>query len=322
MTSTPETPAGARGAVDLTALSGGAPAPAGATAPAGAAATAPAAIPGGLLVEATDATFNSVLTSHIGVAGLLVVWSSQHPQTRDHLDTVLSVAAGYEGRVVVVGADLAAQPGLAQGIIPLIQQAFGAPSVPATFGLLQGQPVPLFPGAAPADQVRAAIDQLLDAAVRSGITGRVQLEAVEGAEEQPLPPLHQAAFEAIEAGDFEAAATAYRSALAENPKDTDAELGLAQVELLRRSQSLDATAVRAAAAADPQDLDAALDVADLDILGGHVEDAFTRLIDAVKATAGEDRDRVRARLLELFALVGNHDERVKRGRTALMNALF
>jgi putative thioredoxin len=320
MTSTADTPAGARGAIDLTGLSGTAATPsAGRPAAPG---SAPRALPEGLLVEATDATFNETLTRHIGVPGILVLWSSQHLQTLDYLDLVATTAATYDGRIVVVGVDLGTQTGLGQAMIPLIQQAFGAPHIPATFGLLQGQPVPLFPGVAPADQVRAAMDQLLEAAVRSGITGRVQLTPTGDDEEAELPPLHQAAFDAIESGDLEGAEAAYRQALAENPKDTDAELGLAQVALMKRTADVDLTAARAAAAADPSDIDAALTVADLDVLGGHIEDAFGRLVEMVRSTAGEERDRVRTHLLSLFAVVGNHDERVKKGRTALMNALF
>ncbi len=94
------------------------------------------------------------------------------------------------------------------------------------------------------------------------------------------------------------------------------------MRLLERTSGADLGAAREAAAADPSDLDAAFLVADLDLLGGHVEDAFTRLLDLVRSTAGEDRDRVRTRLLELFTVVGNHDERVRKGRTALMSALF
>lgn len=330
MTSVPQSPAGARGAVDLTSLAaagagpGSRPAASGGTA--AVAGGAAANVPDGLLFEATDATFNEALTRHIGVPGLLVLWSSQHAQTRDYLDLVVRTAATYAGRVVVVAADLGTQAGLGQALVPLIQQAFGQASIPATFGLLQGQPVPLFPGVAPVEQVREAIDQLLEAAVRSGITGRVELtggsddSAEEG--EAPLPPLHQAAYDAIEAGDLEAAATAYKQALQENPKDADAELGLAQVELMKRTEGVDLTATRAAAAADPADIDAALTVADLDVLGGHIEDAFTRLLDLIRGTVGEDRDRVRAHLVGLFNVVGSHDERVKKGRTALMNALF
>lgn len=318
MTSTPHTPAGARGAVDLTAMSGSAsPSSAGAG-------TGPrpgsSAVPEGLLVEATDATFSQALTRHMTVPGLLVLWTSQHEQTRAFRDEVVAAAARFEGRVGVVSADLATNPGMAQSLVPLVVQAFGQASIPATFGLLQGQPVPLFPGIAPAAELTMAIEQLLEAAVRSGITGRIDIGG--GPAEVPLPPLHQAAYDAIEAGDLDTAAAAYRQALAENPKDADAELGLAQVDLMRRTQGADLKAARAAAAADPGDIDAALLVADLDVLGGHIEDAFARLLDLVRASAGPERDRVRTHLVGLFNVVGNHDERVKRGRTALMNALF
>jgi putative thioredoxin len=175
----------------------------------------------------------------------------------------------------------------------------------------------------PEAEVRTVLDQLLQAAVQNGITGRVDLGPVPGApEDDEVPPLHQEAYDAIERGDYAAAVTAYEQALAENPRDHDAELGLAQVRLMERTSSVAVTAARAAAAADPTDIDAAVTVADLDVLGGHVEDAFTRLLDLVRSTAGDDRDRVRTHLLELFAVVGNHDERVRKGRTALMSALF
>jgi putative thioredoxin len=92
--------------------------------------------------------------------------------------------------------------------------------------------------------------------------------------------------------------------------------------LMKRTAGVDLAAARAAAAADPDDVEAAITVADLDVLGGHVEDAFARLIDVVKRTSGAERDRARTHLISLFDVVGNHDERVKKGRTALMSALF
>jgi putative thioredoxin len=110
--------------------------------------------------------------------------------------------------------------------------------------------------------------------------------------------------------------------LKENPADADAELGLAQVGLLQRTHDADLQTARAAAADHPTDVAAQTLVADLDLLGGHVEDAFLRLIDLVKATSGEDRERARAHLLELFSVVGSQDERVRKARTALMSALF
>ena len=65
---------------------------------------------------------------------------------------------------------------------------------------------------------------------------------------------------------------------------------LAQAQLLRRVQEADPQAVREAAAADPADVDAQMAAADLDLVGGHVEDAFGRLVDAVRRTAGDERD--------------------------------
>jgi putative thioredoxin len=57
-------------------------------------------------------------------------------------------------------------------------------------------------------------------------------------------------------------------------------------------------------------------------VGGHVEDAFGRLIETVGRTVGDDRDTVRMRLLELFEVVGPEDPRVIAARRALARALF
>ena len=325
MTQTPD-PAGLRGAVDLSSVSGGAPSGIGAPATGAPAAGGGApGVPAGLVTEVDATNLQEALTRTVQVPGLLVLWASEHPQTRALIDTVTQVAARQDGRVIVLTADLSTSPELLQAFQPLLQQAFGQPTVPATFGLLQGQPVPLFPGLADAEQVGQAVEQLLQAAVQNGITGRADLGPVPGADEDAepeLPPLHQAAYDAIDRGDLAAAATAYEQALAENPSDEDARLGLAQVRLMERTTGVDLAQARAAAAADPQDIDAALVVADLDVLGGHVEDAFVRLVDLVRTTSGDERDRVRTHLIELFGVVGNDDERVRKGRTALMSALF
>ena len=116
--------------------------------------------------------------------------------------------------------------------------------------------------------------------------------------------------------------TRYTKALALNPADGDAAVGLAQVTLMQRTAGVDLQAARAAAAEDPTDVAAQMLMADLDVLGGHIEDAFVRLIDTVRATEGDERDTVREHLVELFAVVGAHDERVLKARRALMSALF
>ena len=302
MTSHPTSSASFRGAVDLSTLSQSTPAP------------GPAA-GNGLVIEGTDGGFQAIVTSTQKVPAVVVLWSQRMPASADFVQVVTSVAASYEGRFQVVSVDVDVNPGLLQ--------AFQVQSVPMTLGLVAGQPVPLFLGAQSAEQVRVYVDELLKLAVEHGVSGRVALEAPGEAEVEPeLPPLHQEAFDAIERDDLDAAAAAYTKALALNPADGDAAVGLAQVKLMQRTAGVDLQAARAAAAEDPADVVAQMLMADLDVLGGHVEDAFVRLIDTVRATEGDERDIVREHLVELFAVVGAHDERVLKARRALMSALF
>lgn len=332
MTDQPFTAGGLRGAVDLTGLK--APAPtratqattaggdAGSAAADGGAGAAPTGIPGrsGLVVEGTDANFQEIANASVNIPLLLVLWASQVPESRAYLDTVVELAGAHAGRLQVVSVDVEQNPTLLR--------AFQVQSVPVTMGLVQGQPVPMFAGVQPAEAVRPILEEFLGLAVQHGVTGRVEVtEAVpqdgdEEPAEPPLPPLHQEAYDAIELGDLDAALAAYTKALKANPADADAELGLAQVGLMQRTEGADLQAARAAAAAAPTDVAAQSLVADLDILGGHVEDAFLRLIDLVRATSGDDREQARVHLVQLFAVVGVHDERVRKARTALMSALF
>lgn len=331
MTEQPFTAGGLRGAVDLTGLQGaaaprppqGPPAGApGGAAPAGSPGAAPTGVPGrsGLVVEGTDANFQEVANASVSVPLLLVLWASQVPESRTYLDTVIELAGAHGGRLQVVSVDVEQNPTLLR--------AFQVQSVPVTMGLVQGQPVPMFAGVQPAEAVRPILEEFLGLAVQHGLTGRVDIadaaaqDGEDEAVEPPLPPLHQEAYDAIESGDLEAAHAAYTKALKANPADADAELGLAQVGLMQRTEGADLQAARAAAAENPTDVAAQSLVADLDILGGHVEDAFLRLIDLVRATSGDEREQARVHLVQLFAVVGAHDERVRKARTALMSALF
>lgn len=311
MTEQPIASAAGRGAVDLSGMSAGGPAP---TAPGGAAPTGPA-VPAGLVREVTDADFSEALNATLRVPAVLVLWSSRLAESRTGLDQVTAVAATLGGRLQVLSCDVDTSPA--------VLQAFRIQTVPMVFGVVQGQPVPLFQGMPDEAQVRAGLDQLVQYAIQNGVTGRLELGPAGPAEEpEASDPHHDAAYDAIERGDFDGARAAYEAALAANPQDEEARLGLSQVALLQRTAGVDLHAARAAAAAAPEDLDAAFVVADLDLLGGHVEDAFGRLLDLVRSTAGEERDRVKERLLELLAVVGNADPRVKKARTALMSALF
>jgi putative thioredoxin len=188
--------------------------------------------------------------------------------------------------------------------------------------------VPLFTGAVPEQQVREVFAQLLQLAAQNGVTGSIDVSGEEDATtdaepaEPELPPLHAEAFDAIEAGDYARAIAAYEKALTENPRDEEARAGLGQVKLLDRVQGLDLQEARAAAAAGPHDIDAQFAVADLDLAGGHVDDAFARLLDLFAALPSDERAPVRERLLELFALIGDTDPRVLRARGRLASLLF
>lgn len=214
---------------------------------------------------------------------------------------------------------------------PQIAQAFGATAVPTVIALINGQPVPMFEGELPEAQVQEFLAELLKVAASNGVTGTLggtatDPEAASAAPaEPPLPPLHQAARDAIDAGDLALAQASYEKALAEMPTDAGAKTGLAQVRLMRRAAELNvhqAEELRARAAGDQDDLEAAFAVADLDVTGGHVEDALARLVSYIATHFGPEREDVRVRLLELYDVVGVGDPRVSASRQALARALF
>lgn len=300
-----------RGAVDLSSLRNRAAAPP-PSAPGAGAAPAPS-----LVWDATDETFPQVLELSHTVPVVVDLWAEWCGPCKQLSPVLEKVVEELAGRVVLVKVDVDANPQLAQ--------AFRAQSIPMVVAILAGQPLSLFTGALPEQQVREAFAQLLQYAAQNGVTGTVDVsggEAVEEDDEPTLPPLHAEAFAAIEAGDYPRAIAAYEKALAENPRDADARAGLGQVKLLDRVQGLDLSAARAAAAASPLDHAAQFAVADLDLAGGHVDDAFGRLLDLLAALPADERAPVRERLLELFGLVGDSDPRVARARTRLASLLF
>jgi putative thioredoxin len=281
-------------------------------------------VPGGvvpsLVMDVTDETFPQVLELSRTVPVVIDLWAEWCGPCKQLTPILEKVVAEAGGRLVLARVDVDANPQLSQ--------AFRAQSIPMVVALVAGQPVPLFTGAVPEHQVREVFAQLLQLAAQNGVTGSVDVaedaEADDAEEpaEPPLPPLHAEAYDAIEAGDYPRAIAAYEKALTENPRDADARAGLGQVRLLDRVQGADLQAARAAAADAPTDIAAQLTIADLDLAGGHVDDAFDRLLELFAQLPGDERSEVRERLLELFALVGDGDTRVLRARGRLASLLF
>ncbi len=155
----------------------------------------------------------------------------------------------------------------------------------------------------------------------TGSAGAAPAPAAAVEEEPASDPRFDAAFDAVERGDWAGARAAYQAVLAQSPADPDAAAGLAQVALLERTDGVDPVAALRAAAR-PDDLDAQLLAADVEVLQGDAAAGFDRLIDAVRRTSGAEREAVRQHLLGLFAVVGPGEPAVGRARTGLANALF
>ncbi|NJP65852.1 tetratricopeptide repeat protein [Streptomyces spiramenti] len=283
--------------------------------PEGAAPAAP------LVFDVDEAGFEQLVLQRSAEVPVVIDFWAEWCQPCKQLGPLLEkLAADYAGRFVLAKVDVDSNQ--------MLFQQFGVQGIPAVFAVVAGQALPLFQGAAPEQQIRQVLDQLIQAAEeRFGIVGapvdpeQVQ-QAPQEAPEPPQDPALAAAHDALDGGDLAGAILAYEGVLADQPANVEARLGLGQARLLERVQGVDLAAARKDAADRPRDVDAQLVAADLDLVGGHVEDAFGRLVDAVRTAAGDDRDRARVRLLELFELVGPDDPRVVAARGALARVLF
>ncbi|MEU2154168.1 tetratricopeptide repeat protein [Streptomyces sp. NPDC019396] len=280
--------------------------------------------PSSLVIDVDEAGFErDVLQRSTEVPVVIDFWAEWCEPCKQLSPVLERLAHEYNGRFVLAKIDVEANQ--------MLMQQFGIQGIPAVFAVVAGQALPLFQGLAPEPQIRDTLDQLVQVAEqRFGLTGITVDADAEGGDAQVAPAAPagpydaalEAAVQALDAGDLGGAVRAYKNVLADDPGNVEAKLGLGQAELLHRVQGMDASAVRKAAADKPGDVQAQISVADLDLVGGHVEDAFGRLVDTVSRTAGEDRDTVRLHLLELFEVIGPDDPRVTAARTALARVLF
>jgi putative thioredoxin len=227
------------------------------------------------------------------------------------------LAHEYAGRWVLAKIDVDAQQHIAA--------AFQVQSIPAVFVAVAGQVAPLFQGAMPEVQVRQVIEAVLQQAASIGVNGSVTGSVtpnndVDQAAEVVSDPRFDAAEAALEEGDWDAAEFAYKDVLTATPTDVIAQIGLLNVQLLKRTEGMDFDAVFGRS--DDLSLENQLAVADAEFMCNEYDSAFRRLTELVRLTAGAERDSVRTRLLDYFAIVGPNDQAVVQGRLALANALF
>ncbi len=296
------------GAVDLSGLQGP-----GAAAPGAAAGSA-------YSLSVTDQNFQDVLEGSRNAPVLLAFESpGRSPDSVQLANDLETLSAEFEGRFLLGRVDI--------DVAPQIAQAMQIQSVPLVVLVAQGRPMPLLQDAVPIDELRQAVTSVLQQLTASGFTGRHQPRTASGVVdeetgEEQLDPRYAPAQAALERGAIDDAVAEYQKLVDANPADSEAAAGLAMARVLQRTDGVDLQEARTAAAEHPDDVEAQTLVADLDLLGGHVEDAFRRLIELVRRTTEADRDAARTHLIGLFGAVGNDDPRVLAARRDLASALF
>jgi putative thioredoxin len=236
---------------------------------------------------------------------IVVMWSPRSAESADMVKVLGKLEVDYKQAFALARVDIETHP--------QVGQAFQTKSIPYAVAIIAEQMVPLFEQSYPEAQVRMVIDKVLLLAAEQGI-GQAPVEQMEAEEIEAL--------EALEAGNYLAAEAAYKKWLSRKPSENFAKLGLAQTQLLMRTEGLELDTVISESTKNPSDIALQLKAADVEIVNGGVEAAFTRLLHAVRATSGDDRAKVKDHLLNLFALVDPTDPRLVAARKELASALF
>jgi thioredoxin len=293
-----------------------------AQAPAG----APPGAPPGNVIEVTDETFNTEVVARSRTVPVIVdLWAEWCGPCKQLGPVLEKLAAEANGAFVLAKVDVDANPQLSA--------ALQVQSIPMVVAVVAGQVADGFLGAMPEPQVRSWIGQVMQVAEQLGLAPGADNGAPPGAQgfapdgpdaDGPMggDPAFAEAQEAMERGDLNAAAAAFEKLLATTPGDPVATMGLRQVELLRRVESYDQASARKAADDNPDDADAQARVADIDLAMGRIDASFSRLLDVIRATTGEERDKARKHLLDLFEIFPPRDARVTKARATLSSLLF
>jgi len=248
---------------------------------------------------------NEILPLSLVRPVIVLMWSSRSPESMEMVKTLGKLEVDYKAAFALARVDIDSNPE--------VGQAFQTKSIPYAVAIIAEQMVPLFEQSYPEAQVKMVIDKVLTLASEQGI-GQAPVEQIE--------PEEIEAMDALESGDYSAAETAYKKWLARKPAENLAKLGLAQTQLLMRTEGLNLKEIVAQSSAAPTDIELQLKAADVEIVTGGVEDAFSRLLSVIRATSGDDRTKAKNHLLNLFALVDPSDPRLAAARKELASALF
>lgn len=273
------------------------------------------------VIDVTEETFNTEVASRSRTTPVIIdLWADWCGPCKQLSPVLEKLAKEAAGAWVLAKIDVDANPRLAQ--------AFQAQSIPMVVAIIGGQMVDAFLGAMPEAQIRQWLTQVLSVADQLGVRsaggegGPAGSGPAQEDQADSMPPAYAQAQAAMERGDIDTAAGVLEKALAETPADPVLKSWLVQVNLIRRVDSYDEAAARRDAAERPGDVDAQIRVADIEMAAGRTEEAFDRLLGAVRRTSGEDRDKARRHLLDLFEMFPPGDPQVSKARSRLTSLLF
>ena len=276
------------------------------------AAAAPESVPvEALVIECTEQNLRDVLAISNDVP-VVIEFHADSVKVLDFSARLKALIEARNGTLILARVDAQTEQ--------RVSQAFGVKGAPTLVAVLKGQPVPLFEGEQDDTAVNNVLDQVLKVASENGVNKTAVADGVPASAStvSDLPPVHQEAFDAIGRLDYDAAIAAYTKALNENPRDELAISGLAQVQLLKRTDGKNPNDLPATA---PEGIEELLEWADVMASVGNAKAAFDALLDAF-ATKPEHRDAVRKHLIDLFATVDPGDEVLIAARKRLTSLLY
>lgn len=260
----------------------------------------------------TEANLKNFVTISGTVPVLIDFFASDLEPSKLLSEKLIGLVRALNGKMFLLRVDTQASLNVAQ--------AFGVKEVPSVVALIKGQPIPLFEGDQTADTIQTVLNRLLEVANENGVNGTLEISGeFTESDVQELPPKHKAAYDAIDAGDYEAAVRHYESALNENPADSMAVAGLAQSKLLIRTKDIDFEAVLASV---PNDLAGVLLKADACVAVGHAAEGYQIILTRFASAEKDEREKLRKHLLELFNVSQPDAPELAAARRALTALLY
>ena len=257
-------------------------------------------------IEATVETLPNQLMPLSNTKPVVIIcWSERFPESIETLNLLGKLNKDDNDKWQLATVEIEKQPQVAQALQTRV--------VPYAIAIVKEQVMPLFENQYPEAQLRMVIDKVLAIAAEQGI-GEAPIERTEPEEDD--------AMSALQNGDIDGAIAAFERLVHRKPGDQMAKSGLAQMQLLKRTNGVDPTAVISKANAEPLNVSAQIACADIEIANGQLESAFARLLNCIKVGSDDEKKAAKDHLLVLFSLVDPADPRLIQARKDLASALF